>query len=116
MDVPEQPTISPAGDIPELIAALRERPLAEILAKLKLEKHAAEVLAKRLVPAAEAYRLFDYVQSIRCLIYWLNSHGRKRPSGCEEFPLFRPLAESLVSRGLLDSNAISLFSNKSSSV
>jgi hypothetical protein len=116
-------SISPSGEITELLNALTDKPLAEIFEQLKAEKRKAEAGAKHLTAICRSdssadmrglrHRMFEYAQSIRCLLHWLYSGGWTKPRNCDQFPLFRPMAESLVNRGLLAAGALALFHDTS---
>lgn len=99
MDADGRPTISPSGNMEELLAAMTNRPYRAILDSVKAEKRAAEATAKRLARSVGRTRdvnaMVAYASGLRGLLYWLT---HKRRSSETSFPLFRPLTEALIAR------------------
>ena len=99
--------ISPGGRIEEFLDAVADDQLSVLIEKSKTEKREAEGRAKALAKLGIRVGLFEYVQHLRCLMYWI--HRKTKPRNCSCFQLFRPLTRSLVNQGLFAPSLMDAF-------
>ncbi|HZK79852.1 MAG TPA: hypothetical protein VFC46_02270 [Humisphaera sp.] len=98
---------SPDGRIEEFLACVMNEALPAIIEKAKAEKRAAEARAKDLPLGEFRDGMYAYVQRLHGLLFWF--FGRIRPRNCDCFQLFRPITQSLVSKGVLDPDVLEAF-------
>ena len=75
-------------------AAVAHDPLnPTIIERVKAEKREAEAHAKGQAKVGRHEGMYDYVQFLRCLLFWLM--GRVKPRNCECFQLFRHRSDGI---------------------
>jgi hypothetical protein len=99
--------ISPSGRIEEFLDAVANDELSVLIERTKAEKREAEGCAKALAKLGIRVGLFEYVEHLRCLLFWIYRKTKARNCSC--FQLFRPLTESLVNEGLFDPSLMDAF-------